>query len=711
MTRAQGVATALAVCALLPGGSVLDARPAYPPTAVNAVTDTLHGTALVDPYRWLENGESAEVEGWTEAQNGFTRSVLDQFPGRASLTASYEKMFAVNTVLKADPYGKRLFVQRKEGLRNQPTIDVHDGGPAAARRAAIDPNGFSSDGTVALDWWYPSHDGALVAYGRSDAGSEMSTLYVRDVVKGVDLSDAIPRTQYATVVWDRDGKGFLYARHPKKGEVPEGEEVFHKRIYHHRLGDDPAKDPLVFGGFPGSPIQEFRSVSGSSDHQWVFLTLSTDWAKNDLYARRADAALDAPWIPVAQGLPGLTSVDHHQGRFYVLTDVGAPRFRLAVADPANPDAWTDLIAEKKAVIEGFVLVGGKIVLHEREDVVSHVRLYGLDGRFEKELDLPTLGTVDGLSGDPEGSDVYFRVASFAYPSMVLRYDLKAGRLAPLDTRDLPYDPRDFVTTQEWATSKDGTKIPMFVVRKKDTVLDGQRPTLLYGYGGFNVSETPEFKATIFPWLDRGGVYVLANLRGGGEFGKEWHEAGRLDKKQNVYDDLYACAEWLAANRVTNPKKTAVWGGSNGGLLVGAAITQRPELWGAAVCEVPLLDMIRYQNFSIARYWVPEYGSSEDPAQFRTLMAYSPYQNVKEGVAYPPTLFTAGAFDSRVDPLHARKMAALMQAKTAGDGAILLRVEGKAGHGQGKPTRKRIDAAVDVMSFVMSNLGVTPPPTP
>ena len=711
MNRASSAATALAAVAIVSGGSVLEARPAYPPTEEKAVIDTLHGVALVDPYRWLEEGDAPEVERWTDAQNGFTRSVLDQFPGRASLAAAYEKMFAVNTVLKADAYGKRVFVQRKEGLRNQPTIDVHDGSVTAPRRTAIDPNGFSADGTVALDWWYPSHDGALVAYGRSDGGSEMSTLHVRDVARGVDLADAIPRTQYATVVWDRDGRGFLYSRHPHKGEVPEGEEVFHKRIYHHRLGDDPAKDPLVFGGLPGAPIQEFRSVSGSSDHAWVFLSLSTDWARNDVYARRADAPLDAPWIPVARGLPGLTSVDHHRGKFYALTDVGAPRYRLAVADPASPTAWTDLVPEQKGVIEGFVLVGGKIALHERENVISRVRLYGLDGKLEKEVDLPTLGTVDGLSAQPDGSELYFRFASFAYPSMVLRYDLKAARLDPVDARDLPYDPGAYATTQEWATSKDGTRVPMFVVRRADTPLDGERPTLLYGYGGFNVSETPEFKATIFPWLDRGGVYVLANLRGGGEFGKEWHEAGRLDRKQNVYDDLYACAEWLSANKVTSAKKTAVWGGSNGGLLVGAAITQRPDLWGAAVCEVPLLDMIRYQNFSIARYWVPEYGSSEDPEQFRTLIAYSPYQNVKEGVAYPPTLLTAGVFDSRVDPLHARKMAAVLQARTAGDGPILLRVEGKAGHGQGKPTRKRIDAAVDVMSFVMSNLGMSTPPVP
>ncbi len=412
-----------------------------------------------------------------------------------------------------------------------------------------------------------------------------------------------------------------------------------------------------------------------------------------------------------QGLDGLTSAEAFAGRLYLLTNVGAPRYRLVAADPKAPAAWTDVVPEGKGVIESFAIVDGRLVLHVREDVVSHVRIHGLDGAFGHEVRLPAIGTVDELDGEPDGTDLYFRFASFAHPSMVQRYDMRSGTLSPIEARALPFDPEAYETTQEWATSKDGTRVPMFVVRKRGLELDGSRPTIVYGYGGFGVSQTPEYRATVLPWLDQGGVFVVTCLRGGGEFGRAWHDAGRLEHKQNVYDDLYACAEELVARGVTKPSRMATWGGSNGGLLVGAAITQRPDLWGAAVCEVPLLDMLRYQNFSVARYWVPEYGSSEDAAQFATLLAYSPYHNVKDGVRYPPTLFTAGAFDSRVDPLHARKMAALMQAKDAGDGPMLLRIEGKAGHGQGKPTRKRIDAAVDVMSFLMARLGMTPPPTP
>jgi prolyl oligopeptidase len=443
----------------------------------------------------------------------------------------------------------------------------------------------------------------------------------------------------------------------------------------------------------------------------VFLTLSTDWAKQDVYVRSAGGPIDAPWRPVAVGLDGTTTADAIDGRLVLLTNVGAERYRIVTADPAQPGTWTDLVPEQPGILESFALVGGRLAVHVSENAISSVRLYGLDGTLEKAIDLPTLGTVQGLNAEPDGHDLYFRFASFAHPSMILRYDVAVGRLEPIDARELPFDPAAYVTTQEWTTSKDGTRVPMFIVRRAATPLDGDRPTLLSGYGGFNVSQTPEYKATILPWLDRGGVYVLANLRGGGEFGRAWHEAGRLDRRQNVYDDLYACADWLVDHGVSRRGRLAVWGGSNGGLLVGVAITQRPELWGAAVCEVPLLDMLRYQNFSIARYWVPEYGSAEDPAQFKTLLAYSPYHNVTAGVRYPPTLFTAGAADSRVDALHARKMAALLQARDAGDGPILLRVEGRAGHGQGKPTSKRIQAAADVMSFLMGQLGLGPPPTP
>jgi prolyl oligopeptidase len=676
---------------------------AYPPTEVHAVTDTLHGETMIDPYRWLEKGDDPAVEKWTEEENEFTKKTLDAWPGRAALTARYDRLFAVSTVVSAGVYGKRLFLQKKDGLQNQPVFEMREGAWNSAGRVVIDPNTFRADGTVALDWNYPSPDGSLIAYGKSEGGSEHSTLYVRDVRTGKDLSEAIPNTQFSSLAWDPDGRGFHYSRHPMKGEVPDGEEVFHEKIYHHKLGDDWKNDLLVWSG-EGAPIQEVRQVYASSDHAWLFVSTSTDWAKNDLYVRSAESS--AKFEPLALGLDGSTSADAAHGELYLLTNVDAPRYKIVKASPGErkPHDWQTLLPEQKGVITSFVIAGNRLVLHVSENATSHVRIYGLDGVFQKEVTLPALGPVDGLAGEPNGSDVYFRFASFAYPSMVYRYEFAHGTLAPVEKRTLPFDPAQYESMQAWATSKDGTKVPLFIVHKKGLKVDGQRPTILYGYGGFNISETPEFRAAIMPWLDAGGVWCDANLRGGGEFGRAWHEAGRLANKQNVFDDYYACAEFLVKDGLTNPAHLATHGGSNGGLLVGAAITQRPELWGAAVCEVPLLDMLRYQNFSIARYWVPEYGSSEDAAQYKFLKAYSPYQNVKPGVKYPPTLFTAGASDARVDALHARKMCARLQAEGTG-GPFLLRVEDRAGHGQGKPTRKRIESAVDVYGFLMNQFGM------
>ncbi|MEP7027498.1 MAG: prolyl oligopeptidase family serine peptidase [Candidatus Eisenbacteria bacterium] len=700
-------ALVLAIAALITGLARAEepARYAYPPTPVHAVSDTLHGDVIADPYRWLERADDPAVEAWTAAQNAFTLKTLGAWPGRAALTARYRQLFAIPTATSVGVYGKRVFVERKDGLQNQPVYEVHEGSWDAPAKVAIDPNAFPGDGTVALDWKFPSPDGALIAYGTSEGGSEHSTLYVRDVRTGKDLADAIPNTQAGSVAWDPGGGGFYYTRHPAKGEVPAGEEVFHQRVYHHRLGDAAKDDPVIWAG-EGAPIQEFRTVYGSSDHAWVFLSVSTDWAKNDLYVRSAET--QDPFRPVARGLEGRTDGDAAHGELFLRTNVGAERYRIVKVVPGahDPAEWQLVVPEQKGVIEAFAIVGNRLVVHVSENAASSVRIFGLDGSLQREVPLPSLGTVSDLAGDPGGQELFFRFTSFADPSMIYRYDMTKDTLAPITRRKLPFDPARYESRQVWATSKDGTQVPMFLVHRKGLALDGKRPTILYGYGGFEVSLTPEFRAAVLPWLDAGGVWCSANLRGGGEFGRAWHEAGRLERKQNVFDDYYACAEWLIAHGVTSASRLAAHGGSNGGLLVGAAITQRPELWGAAVCEVPLLDMLRYQDFSIARYWVPEYGSSEDPLQYAFLRAYSPYQNVRPGTAYPPTLFTAGAADARVDALHARKMCALLQAEGAG-GPFLLRVEDRAGHGQGKPTSKRIAAAADIYGFLMSRFDLMP----
>ena len=690
------------VLAVIGSGAANAARPPYPSSPVQEVADTLHGQIVVDPFRWLEQSDSRQTRGWIDSENALTRSMLDAIPGRDGLRAQLAKLYAISTTSAPRVHQARVFYSQRTGAQNQPVIQMIEKG--AAPRAVLDPNPLAADGTVALDWLYPSPDGGRIAYGTSSGGSEHSTLRVRDVTTGRDLAEVIPETEHASVAWDPDGKGFLYTRHPARGQVPPGEEVFHEQVYHHRLGDDVSRDPLVFSE-QGRDIHEVRNVSLSSDARFTFLSLTLDWAKNDLYVRTAGS--EAAFTPVAVGLDGRVSGDAYGGQLYLLTNVGAPRYRIVSVDPKapGPEHWRDVVPQQTGVISDFAIVSGRLAVHVIENACSRLRIFGIGGALENEIGLPALGSVLDLSADPAGRDLYFTFTSFTYPSAVYRFSVAEKHLSRLEKTDSAVRPEDYEIRQDWATSKDGTRVPLFVVSRRGLAMDGQRPTWLTGYGGFDVSETPAFRADAFPWLDAGGVYASACLRGGGEFGREWHEAGRLAHKQNVFDDFHACAEHLEHSGITNAQHLAIRGGSNGGLLVGAAMTQRPELYGAVVCQAPLLDMIRYQRFLIARYWIPEYGSSENPDQFKFLMAYSPYQNVRPGVKYPPTLFTVADEDSRVDPLHARKMAALLQTRSAAEAPILIRIETRAGHGAGKPIAKRIDEGVDVLSFMMTQLGI------
>lgn len=696
---ALAAALTLAVCATAARAE----RPAYPPTPVREVADTLHGKVLVDPYRWLEPDDAPEVQDWTAAQNAFTRKMLDGLPGREALAKRLGDLNAIPTHSKPRLHAGRLFYWKRSGTQSQPVLMMRPIGGKDEARVVLDPNTLSADGTQAVDWSYVSGDGALLAYGVSSGGSEKSTLAIRRVDSGEDLPERIPHTQFASLAWDPDGKGFLYTRHPKPGDVPAGEEVFHKKVFHHRLGDDPERDAVVYDG-AGRPMQENRAVWNSSDRSITFFQNSLDWSKNDVSFRRAGS--DGAWTPLATGLAGLTRADAYAGTLYLRSNVDAPRWRVLTADPESPEPanWKVLIPEQAGVIEDMVFAGKRIALAVMENATSRLLLFGLDGKPQGEVTLPALGSISDLQGEPEGNFLGFVFTSFGHPGTVYRYDLTKGTLEPVE-KNKGFDPASVVARQEWVTSRDGVEVPVFIVHRKGLDATGGPPTILFGYGGFGVSETPAFRSSVIPWIEAGGVFVQACLRGGGEFGKAWHEAGRLEKKQTVFDDFYACAEWIHRELGTPPARLTAQGGSNGGLLVGAALTQRPELFGAVICQVPLLDMIRYQRFSIARYWVPEYGSSENPEQFPYLLAYSPYQNVKQGTAYPATLITTGASDSRVAPLHARKMAALLQARTGGEAPILLRADPKTGHGAGKPTAKRIEEAVDILSFLMSRMGM------
>jgi prolyl oligopeptidase len=682
------------------------ARPTYPATPAHPVSDTLHGRVIEDPYRWLEDDASPDVLRWSGEQNALTRAFIDAFPPRAALLERLRRLHAIPSTTTPRLHGGRLFYSKRWGSENQPRVFVRELTRKDADRLVIDPNVLSADGTVAMDWMFPSPDGRLIAYGTSRGGSEMSTLRVRRVDSGEDLAESIPHTQRASVAWDPDSRGFLYTRHPKPGEVPRGEEVFHTRVHHHRLGADPAEDRLVFGG-EGRPIQETRSVRVSSDRKWVFLRTSLDWTKNDLWMRPAGS--NGSFGTLASGLDGLTEADAFGKKLYLRTNVNAPRYRIMVADVTrpSPSGWRVLIGEQAGVIDDFELVNGRIAVAVTDSAVSRLLLFALDGAPLEEIRLPALGKISDLSADPDGKELFFVFSSFVHPPSVYRYDFARNGLDPIEKPEGPLEPLDFEMRRVVYTSKDGTRVPMFVVHRKGLRLDGNRPTLLTGYGGFNVSQLPTFRPQAIPWMEAGGVYALACLRGGGEFGRSWHEAGRLEHKQNVFDDFHAAAEFLVREGFTRPSRLAAQGGSNGGLLVGAALTQRPDLFAAIVCQVPLLDMVRYHRFSIARYWIPEYGSSENENQLPFLHAYSPYHHVKPGTRYPATLLTTGVEDSRVAPLHARKMAALLQARSEGEAPILLRHEESAGHGQGKPTAKRIEEAADVLSFLMIVMGVTP----
>lgn len=698
-------ARAVWLLALIPLPAAVAQRPAYPPTRVQDVVETLHGVEVHDPYRWLEKEDDPAVREWTEQQNALTRACLDKFAKtREALTKRLTEVYAPGFASSPVIFDKRYFFTKREGRQNHAVVYVKKNSIDSEAAVALDPNTFSADGTVALDWWFPSPDGTRILYGKSSSGNEKSTLYLRDVDSGVDTALIIPNTRYCSVAWDRDGQGFHYTRYPEPGTVAAGDENYFRHLYYHKFGTRWEDDPKVYGD--GRPKEESIGIASSDDYHYQFLTTSVDWAKQDLYVRAEGAD---KFTPVAVGLDGQFSADVLGDKLFIHTNYQAPRYHVLVTDVNNPSQgnWKELIPEQKGVIQSMALVDGKLVLTILENACSRLVIHDTDGKLVKEIELPTLGTVSGVSGRFDKPELFYSFASYAYPNVTFRYDMRTGETKEIDRVKIDFDSSAYETRQVWFTSKDGTKVPMFVIHRKGLKLDGNNPAVLYGYGGFDISLTPGFDRKLIPWLDAGGVYAVANLRGGGEFGKDWHLAGRLGRKQNVFDDMIAAAEKLIADKYTSPARLGAAGGSNGGLLMGAMLTQRPDLFRAIHCAVPLLDMLRYHNFSIARLWIPEYGSADDPEQFKWLYAYSPYHRVKKGTRYPSVLFTTAESDSRVDAHHAKKMAAAVQAATGSDNPILLWVETKAGHGQGKPLAKVIDSQVDVWTYFMWQLGMNP----
>ena len=695
-------------CSLLLVGADSSRKPDSPPVATpRPVADYFHGRRVIDNYRWLEKADSPEVQKWVAEENDYTRALLDPQPGRAAIQHRLTELLSIGSVSAPVLAGHHYFYTRREGLQNQPVLYVRDS-LNGADRVLVDANSLAADGTIALDWFQPSENGKYVAYGTSASGSEMSTLHVIESKTGEILSDTIERTRAASIAWLHDNSGFYYTRYPKKGEVPAGQEMYNRHVYFHLLGSPVETDNAIFG--EGRDPQDWPGVSLSNDGRWLLINVSEGWTKSELFLM--DLKGDKAPIRLTTGKNFLYSADIYDGKVYITSNEDAPRYRVFVTDAGNFDreAWKEIIPQSDAVLQGAAVFGGKLVAQYEQDASSQLKIFDLDGKKLNDLALPAIGSVYSTGGKWNHAEVFYGFQSFTFAPSIYRYDLKDNSTSLWTKVDAPsIDASAYEVQQEWFNSRDGTRIPMFVVHKKGLQKNGKNPTLLTGYGGFNVSLTPSFSRTAYLWMEHGGVYAVANLRGGAEFGEDWHRAGMLDKKQNVFDDMIAAAQHLIVEKYTGKQHLAIQGGSNGGLLMGAMITQRPDLFRAVVCQVPLLDMLHYQDFQIAKLWIPEYGTAENPEQFKWLYAYSPYHHVKGGVEYPAVLFMTADTDTRVDPMHAKKMTALMQAE-ARNGAsvtrpILLRIETKAGHGAGKPVTKQIEEFTDVYSFLFWQLGV------
>jgi prolyl oligopeptidase len=688
--------------------SPLHAMATPPRTEARAVTETIHGETFVDPYRWLESleAEDPEVATWTTLQNDYTAAVLHNLPCRGSLVEELSALMNVPSIGTPVQAGEHLFFAERAAGANQSVLKVRPaGGGKADDRVLLDPNTLDDGGLVSLDWWRPTLDGSQVAFGISRAGDENSVLHVLRTADGTWTETEIAG-KVSFGGWTPDASAFVYSK------LTDLDNAYSRVVRWHDVGTHPRHDTTLL---TQSEPQRVPYGSLSRDGRWIMLGLTDGWSQNDLWAVHvADWHATGTLQPevIAEGIEAKFSPEAIVGDVMVMsTTHDAPNGKLYRVDLTHPssDQWK-LLADQEgtAVLQGASYARGTLIIQYEQDAVSRIDRRDMSGRKLGSINLPGLGSA-GISTDPDSTNAFLSYTSYNEPRTIYRCDVATGKLGGIWARpDVPVDPDTVVVRRLWAKSKDGTRVPMFVVHRKDLDPSTPHPTLLYGYGGFNISLTPSFIGTNFPFYDSGGIYVVANLRGGGEFGEAWHRAGMLESKQNVFDDLYACAEELIAEGLTDSDRLVVMGGSNGGLLTGVAVTQRPELWTAVISAVPLLDMLRYQDFLMARFWVPEYGSSEDSDQFGWLRAYSPYHNVRPKTAYPAVMFTAGENDSRVHPLHARKMAALMQSMTASDQAdepILLHVERDGGHGQGKPLRLRVEEAADRWAFVFWQTGI------
>jgi prolyl oligopeptidase len=676
---------------LISSSSFVAAQVAKPPaTRVDNYREVIHGVEIVDPYRWLEDQESPETRAWIDAQNKYTHSLLDELPSRPLIQKRLSELLRVDTVSTPFELNGRYFLFKKRAQDDLSILYIRQG-LNGKDEVLIDPHTLSADHTTDIGLLDVSDDGKLVIYSVRRGGQDETEVHVMDVDKRKEV-DQLPNALYRGVSIKKDGSGFYYNLQRRDTGI---------RVFYHAIGTDAAKDVEVFG--KGYGPDKWIGASVSDDGKYLMFGVSHGWASNELYVQKLSGG---PVQTIVNDIPAHFDGWFAGDRFVMQTDWQAPNQRIVVVDLNDPARakWKEIVPEGKDAIAGFSLAGGKLFVSYLHNVTTQIKIFNLDGKALGEVTLPGLGTASGISGRWNSNEAFFSFRSFVTPQTIYRYDVQTGKSELWARPKVPFKSDDFEVKQVWSTSKDGTKVPMFLVHKKGLQPDGKLPVLLYGYGGFNVNQTPRFSASAAIWVEQGGVYALANLRGGGEFGEAWHKAGMLDKKQNVFDDFIGAAEWLIKNNYTNPSRLAIQGGSNGGLLVGAALTQRPELFQAVLCQFPDLDMIGYYRFKNNNPpALLEYGNASDPAQFKYLYAYSPYQKVKPGEKYPAVLFTTGDQDTRVPPLQARKMTARLQAASASGRPVLLLYDTKAGHAGGRPLSKIIEDVSLELSFLFWQL--------
>ena len=694
MNRKIAVLLALGVISLNALFCFAQEQPPPPQTRVENVIETLHGVKITDPYRWLEDQNSPETRAWINAQNEYSGAMLGSLPFRDRIRQRLAQLLKIDTISTPFAKGGRYFLSRRRADQNQSVIYVRNG-LNGKDEVLLDPNTMSADQSVSVQIQDVSTDGKLLVYGVRQGGEDEVTVSVLDVDTRKNLAERLPKGRIGVSI-KPDKTGFYYSRFTNN---------VGGRIYYHTMGTDTTKDIEIFGKDYGPQVFVGANVSPDGHYLVLYAVHGSAGDKIEIYFQ--DLKTNGPITTLVNDIDANFSPDLAGDHLFLLTNWNAPNGRVFDVDLKRParDNWREIIPEGGSVITGVSGVGGKLFVSYLDNVATRIKVFEPSGKQVREIAFPTIGSSSGMSGDWDRDEGFFTFSSFAQPTTIYRYSVASGKQDVFARINVPVQSDQIEVKQIWYESRDKTKIPMFLVYKKGLKLDGNNPVFLTGYGGFNASMTPNFSSAAAYWAENGGVFALPNLRGGGEFGEKWHRAGMLANKQNVFDDFIGAAEWLIKNKYTNPSKLAISGGSNGGLLVGAAMTQRPELFRAVVCSYPLLDMIRYQSFLVARFWVPEYGSAENADQFKYIYAYSPYHHVKKGEKYPAVLFVTGDSDTRVAPLHARKMTALVQASTGSNRPVLLHYNTKAGHSAGLPVSQQIEDQTDQLSFLFWQLGV------